>query len=166
MEKKKKKINALDALVIVVLLGAVLFAVYKFFPALGGNSNENVAITYTCEVKNYKKEVIDSITVGSRVTVSANEKDSAVVKAVSPAVPMQVQTFDSVSGTFKIEENPQAYQAIVTLESAGHENDLVIETGNTPIRVGVQLSFRGKGFAAMGYILTVDTKPANQKGDK
>ena len=82
-------------------------------------------------------------------------KDGGVIKNID-AKTAEVMAFDSIDGSYKIQKVADKKDIYVTVEADVDVSDLSIKTGDTAVRVGAEIPVRGKGFAAMGYVVTID----------
>lgn len=152
--EKKSKWTAIDTLIVIVLALAVAAAAYVLGPKFF-KKTDNEKVEFTVLLGEKEPEYGDAIKVGDNVTISFTEKDGGVVKDVKTE-PAKRYAYNSIDGTYSIEALSDKVDVYVTIEADATASDTVIKTGDTPLKVGFGIPVRGKGYAAMGYIITVD----------
>ena len=154
MSEKKRKFTVIDVIIVLILAAAVVFGAYKLLPSVIHPSNMR-HITFTVMLQQQDQNLADAINEGDRVTISYTEKDGGIVKSkrIEPATAM---VFNSMDGVYMNETLDGKVDVYVTLEADVKANDLVMKAGGTPIKVGVELPIRGKGYASSGYVIETD----------
>lgn len=150
----KFRFNFIDALIILVIAGAVAFAVYR---APRGAQKEQVAVFYKIQLAEQENKLHELINEGDTVFISLKEKDAGIVRAVS-AEPAVIMAYDAENGVYKNIEAPGKWDITLMLESVGVETEGGITAGQTPIRVGEEIYARGRGYTGRGFIIWVETK--------
>lgn len=156
MTEKKAKFTWIDALIILIVIAAGAVGVIKFAPSLL-TKTERSKTEFTVLISEKDESFAQAMSVGDRVTLSLTENDGGVVKDIKTE-PAQVMVFDSIAGSYKIQELEAKCDIYVTVEADAAKTELAVKTGDTKIRVGEQVPVRGKGYAANGYIIEVDEK--------
>lgn len=80
---KERKINIIDLLFVVVLLGVILFAVLKFAAPNSSKPTSATKISYSLEVNNTFPEVMNYIKEGDKVFDDESMKEIGVVAEIS-----------------------------------------------------------------------------------
>lgn len=155
MAKNKRKWTLPDTVIIIAVVAAV-GACYKMF---GGKFGGGEKKTITAQILLSAKEqgLYDAIKAaeGEPVTLSLTEKDSGTVKSVE-CTPAEVMTFNSNKGEYNLEINNGKVDIYATVEIQAEENDYSFSVGSTVVKVGDSIPFRGKGYAAEGYVISIN----------
>ncbi len=154
MSEKKVRFTVIDAVIIIVLLAAAVFACLKLLPSVM-TSGEHRTVDFTVLVQNEDESFADAITIGDRVTISLTEKDGGTVKAVETK-PAQTLAYNSIDGTYANETIESKCDVYVTIEADMDISDLALRAGGTPVKVGAEIPVRGKGYASMGYVIEIN----------
>ncbi len=149
----KKKWTVIDT-VIVIAVAAAAAGAYKFF---GGSSVSGTSDTVDAVImiSGQPQEFADALTIGDNVTLSLTEKDSGVLKDVRTE-PAEAMVYNSIDGTYKLDEIDGKLDIYATVEVDCNINDYAITVGSTPIKVGTAIPFRGKGYATEGYVVEIN----------
>lgn len=150
----KKKFTAIDAVIILVIIAAVVFGVMKLGLVEVEKAEETV-VQYDVLISECEDNVIDAITVGDEVSISNKEKDTATVKNVRTET-SRTMTYNSEVGEYYMKTLESKKDLYVTLEAKATQTDTLIQAGTTPIKVGLGTPVRGKGYALNGYIVNID----------
>ena len=156
----KSKFNFIDVIIILLVLGAAAFGVYRFVlnPAAPQSGGKNVYAEYTVDIPEVEASVLDLIKEGDLVFISDKDKDSATVLGYTHA-PARRNVFDSITGEYRMDNVPDKIDLTMQLRSNAYETDQVIRTGATDLAIGAKISMRGKGYMGIGYIIELKTKP-------
>lgn len=149
----KKRWTVIDT-VIVILVIAAGAACFKMFntKSFGGTKKTIKAVVY---ISSQEEGIDEMMKEGDDVTISLTERDSGVLtgKKVEMAEAMVFNSMDGVYNNLAVEGRIDIY-AVISIDVT--ENDLSYKAGSTPIKVGDKLPFRGKGFAAEGYVVGIE----------
>ena len=154
MADKKARFTLIDLLIILVVIAGIAVMAVKVLPSKVGNKKESV--TYTVLLTQKEDGFIDAMHIGDVVSISNKEKDTGKVVALDKK-PSEMMTFDSIKGVYNNEKLEEKQDVYVTIESDATVTDSLITAGSTPIKVGLEMPVRGKGYASMGYVIKVDT---------
>lgn len=154
MEQKKAKWTVIDTIIVLVVIAVIAVAGLKLGPILF-KSSENEKVSFTVMLQEKEIELAEAIKTGNRVTLSLTEKDGGVVKDVRYE-PSERLTLNSIDGTYTNELVANRVDIYVTVEAECTVSDTAIKTGDTAIKVGADIPVRGKGYAAYGYVITID----------
>lgn len=152
--EKKRRWTVIDTVIIIVAVAAAA-AAYVFFGGSAGGSSEKDSVETVIMISGQPQEFVDALTVGDNVTLSLTEKDSGTLKDVR-VEPAEAMTYNSIDGTYSIETIDGEYDIYATVEVDCTINDLAITVGSTPIKVGSEIPFRGKGYATEGYVVGIN----------
>ena len=150
----KKRWTIIDTLIVVLVIVAGV-AVFKVF---GGNtkmSGDTKTIDAVVLLAQEDSEVGEAITVGDEITISLAEKDSGTLKDVR-VEPSEMMTYNSIDGKYVIEPVENKVDIYATVELKVTENDFALTCGDSVIKVGEKLPFRGKGYALTGYVIDIN----------
>ena len=153
---KKAKFTFLDALIIIVVIAAAAVVAMKLMPEQAA-TGEKTAAEFVVMLTGKEPEFINAIHEGDIVSISNKEKDTGVVVGVSqkPAESMQ---YNSIKGEYVMQTLEDKKDVFVTIKVDASVDDKLIKAGTTPIKVGLQMPVRGKGYASMGYVVKLDEK--------
>ena len=153
----KRKLNLLDGLIILVVIGGILFAAIKLhlLPDVQGEVNVSKKLVYTMEVARADEELTKMVKPGDVVNIGVSGLEQSVVKDVEIEPGEQV-LFDKENGRYVKVEIPDKYRMMVTLEGDASVTPMSIGIGETPVRVGTEFVAKGKGYALVGYVLQSD----------
>jgi len=151
----KFKPNIIDLAIIIFLIVAILgggfYYVSKSRAKIAGENQTK--IEFDVEVTNISLENAKSFIIGENVVYGLANIDSGKVKNVK-IEPYKKLTKDIVNGQFLWQNYQNRYQAIVTIEATVNETKDSFRGEKEEVRVGMQMQFRGKGFASSeGYIV-------------
>lgn len=152
--ERKSKWTAIDTLIVIVIALVIAAAGYVLGPKFF-KTEDKEKVEFTVMMGEKEPEYGEAIKVGDNVTISFTEKDGGVVKDVRIEQAKR-HAYNSVDGTYSIEPVNDKVDVYVTIEAEATATDTLIKTGDTPLKVGLGIPVRGKGYAAMGYIITVD----------
>lgn len=155
MADKKKKWTLIDTVIIIVVAAAAI-GCYKMFGGKFGGG-ERKTITAQILISNKEQGLYDAIKAaeGEQVTLSLMEKDSGIVKNVD-FKSAEIMTYNSNKGEYKLETDEGKVDIYATVEMSVVETDYAFTAGSTVVKVGESIPFRGKGYAAEGYVISID----------
>ncbi len=161
--RKKLKFNLVDVLIIIGIILAAAMCVYVLSSLKdtgSGSAADNVKMRYSVEFKKKEKTVVDAFEAaaerGDSCFVSEKEKAAATLKEVI-AVPAKKATTNLETGEALFSDIEDKYDVTVVLESEGTETDKdILADGKAPIKVGDEISVKGKGYAGYGFITSLE----------
>jgi len=156
---KKTKFNLMDCLIILVLVAVIAGGIYVLGNLKGGSLGEGsqtATVRYTIELAKEEEEILNRFIAAAEnqdsCYVGEKERAEAFIKEVT-YTPAKLQTTDKKTGEVFWADIPDKYCINVTLESEGTETDSSITAGSgTALKVGVETSVKGKGYAGYGFI--------------
>ena len=154
MAEKKRKFTVVDVIIILVVLAVLAFGAKKLLPSILHPSGMQ-RITFTVMLPQQDDNFAEAVQIGDKVTISLTEKDGGVVKEVKPEPAMAI-AFNSIDGSYANEVIEGKTDVYVTVEADVVSSDLALKTGGTAVKVGAEVPVRGKGYAAMGYVIEID----------
>lgn len=154
MEKKKFRFTVIDAVIVLIVLAVIAVGAMKLSPMLIKTSDMR---TVSCRVllADKEKALADAMQVGDTVTMSLTEKEGGVISAID-TVSAQKTVFDSISGEYVTQDIENKCDIYVTVDVNAHITDTAVKSGSVPFKVGAETPVRGKGYAAMGYMIAID----------
>ena len=154
MAEKKRKFTVVDVIIILVVLAVLAFGAKKLLPSILHPSGMQ-HITFTVMLPQQDDNFAEAVQIGDKVTISLTEKDGGVVKEVK-SEPATAIAFNSIDGSYANEVIEGKTDVYVTVEADVVSSDLALKTGGTAVKVGAEVPVRGKGYAAMGYVIEID----------
>ncbi len=149
---KKAKFTVIDALIVIAVICAAAVCAVKVFPSLMSGS-ESAEAEFTVLVSSADNGFSESMSVGDVISLSYKDKVDGVITAIE-SEPAQVMTFDSINGVYNYEDVPDKEDIKVTVRADVEVNDFtVMADDSTPVKVGVEMPIRGKGYVTSGYVI-------------
>lgn len=161
--RKKSKFNLVDILLIlgiVITLAACLYVFISLKDTSAAPAADSVKMVFTVELKQKEQSVVDAFTKalenGGSCFVSEKEKAPAVIKDVAVSTAKKSSS-DMQTGEAKLSDVEGRYDLLITLEAEGTmtEKDILAD-GTAPVKVGDEISVKGKGFAGYGFITSLE----------
>lgn len=149
-----KKWTLIDTLITVAVIIVLALAAVVLGPKMM-NRGENNKVEFTVLLTDREKGFSEAFAEGDKVTLSLTEKDGGVIKSVSAEDTNQM-VYNSMTGEYSNIINPSKEDITLVIEAECSINDMAIKTGDTAIKVGVDIPVRGKGYATSGYIIDVN----------
>ena len=149
-------VNVLDLLILLVIILALLVG-YRFFVG-GGISGLKKDVYFKVELRPVSGQFAEKIKKGDEIKDSVKGYYLGVVNDVKYSKDVSTN-WDSNDRRFVKVESPEDYCVIVEIKANGtivdteKENNIYAE--NVPVKVGKELSIKGKGYAGTGYIVEV-----------
>lgn len=159
MAEKKRKWTLIDTLIVIIAAAACLAGYRMFGTKTGGG--EKTRIRVQVMITNQEQSLADAMTIGDTVTVSLTEKDSGTLTELRTE-PAETMVYDAINGEYKNSSIEGRTDIYATVDLDVTENDYVFTAGSTILQVGTKLPFRGKGYAAEGYIITIEEADENE----
>lgn len=159
-EPRVKKINLLDAVIILVVIIACLFG-YKFISnkqteTFSGNSNK---VEYVIRTMESMPEAFKMIEEGTTIYDSLKNYQIGTVTK-KELVPTEKYEINLSDGTYEKTELPmeETVDMVLTIEANAKITDQNILIGDYIIKVGKEVFVKGRGYAGKGYIVSI-TRP-------
>lgn len=154
MAQKRARFTWIDLLIILVIAAAAAVIVWKFAPQNMSGDKTNASFTVMLTSKDHA--LLDAMHIGDVVSISNKEKDTGVVTKIE-AKQAETLQFNSIKGEYILDRSESKKDIYVTIQADASETDRFIQVGSTPVKVGLSMPVRGKGYAASGYIIDVTT---------
>ena len=156
MAQKKVKFTLIDALIIIAVIAVIAVVGSIFLPAKMSAGGESTKAVFTVLLTAKEEDFANAIHIGDIVSISNKEKDTAVVTGVE-VKPAESLEYNSEEGEYIVQTIANKSDVYVTVEADATADDKLIPVGTTPVKVGLEMPVRGKGYASMGYIIEADT---------
>lgn len=161
MEQKKRKFNAVDLAVVLVLVAVVAFAAYRFFGGSSGKAatgqGEPYRITFLCSET--PENVAEMISLGDTVTDDSCYMDlGKVVDFKLDEARVYATTSD---GKTVLSSKPDYKSVYVTVEAEGVADDNCVYVTGWALGCGHTMVIR-VGYAKL-YVWVYDMTPVNAK---
>ena len=156
MTKKKIRFNAVDVVIILVILGLIAGALYLFVWRNRGtgasSAQETCRIEYVVEIKKVEEQYANAVTVGQPV------EDAVWRNAVGTVVGVEVTDyaetlFDDETKTEKTAYLDGYVNLKITVEADAAETDAHFTVNGTVVCVGKLYSLRFPSFYGNGYCI-------------
>ncbi len=157
MEKQKHKFNAVDVVIILIVVALIAFAVYQFLSPNEDVVETNGTLTLEVLVSPQPQEMYEDImkNVPAQLVASNELVDGRVVSAVFEEV--EVTSMENAPVTY---ETDRVYGTILfTIELQADLNDLSTGVGNQEIRTGRSYIVKTQYYEITGTILSVERTP-------
>lgn len=153
MSKRKLRVNAMDIVILAVILAAVALLLYVFVWSDGQDTAETeyVDLVYVLEVTNLDGQYQNAIQAGQPVLDAVKRGSMGMVQSTPLVVPMKKAEFDNESGQEVYNEVPGKYRMQITIEAKAAVSEREYTVGNQAIYVGEQLSLLFPGMKCDGY---------------
>lgn len=161
MEQKKRKFNAVDLAVVLVLVAVVAFAAYRFFGGSSGKAatgqGEPYRITFLCSET--PENVAEMITLGDTVTDDSCYMDLG--KVVDFKID-EARVYATASDGKTVLSSKPGYKSVyVTVEAEGVADDNCVYVTGWALGCGHTMVIR-VGYAKL-YVWVYDMTPVNAK---
>lgn len=157
---KNKKITFIDILIIVVVIGALIFAT-QFFSS--GRSQTNGSVEFVVLVAEHEKGILNNASIGDTVVIDLTDKYKAEITDIKTQA-ATITTLDSENNKYVLQNSPLTEDSYITLRADAQIDENIIKVGTSPIRIGQTLPVRGKGYTANGYVVNILSENAEQEG--
>lgn len=149
-----KKFTVIDILIVVVLIAVIAIGGYILVPKML-NNEELSSVECTVLLNDAEKELAEAMEVGDKVTMSLTEKDGGVIKNIE-VKPAEKTELNIMSGEYVQQTLDNRVDIYVTVDMKASVTDTSVKVGSTVFKVGAETTLRGKGYAAMGYVIVIN----------
>lgn len=159
-ENKKGKIfgifNIVDIIIVllIIVVGVVGFKIVRSKDKIIASGGLKT-IQYTVEGQNVVKEAAYFPKVGDEVYNSSTSEYLGVLTEVRVEEQMRID-YNNVKGIYEKHPAPNLYTVYVTIEGEGYDDNQNITVNDAVVKVGKDMSIKGKGYAFMGYIVDIN----------
>lgn len=163
MNKRKLRFNAVDA-VIIFLIIAVVFAVLYFFVFKNDESivtdDTTRPIQYTVLVQSIDEHFDDKIAIGQAVTDAIEKKNIGKIVGIQISPTIQT-TFDYETGKQTQSEVEGKINVKITIEAKASETDQAFTADGCVIRIGRRYSLMLPEIYCVGYCIDINDNLQN-----
>ncbi len=149
-----KKFTVIDILIVIVLIAVIAIGGYILVPKML-NNEELKNVECTVLLNDTEKELAEAMKVGDEVTMSLTEKDGGVIKSIE-VKPAEKTELNVMSGEYVQQTLDNRVDIYVTVDMKASVTDTSVKVGSTVFKVGAETTLRGKGYAAMGYVIVIN----------
>ncbi len=154
MEKKRKRPNFID-IILILLVIAVAFVAY-YLSHKDAASEEIVKRTYVIEITELEPSMAQCVSVGDKVIDNIKNYDMGVVTVVEQ-VPALTTVLNEETGEYLQVEYPDKITLNITVEADTQESEKEITTvGGYTLRIGASISCTIGTLKGTGYIIGLD----------
>ena len=164
--KLRVKFNLLDVVIIVLVL-AVLAAALMLRNRSAGTAStggETQPMRFTVEFTETPNDMADCIHIGDGAYRSTDGTYLGSIVDVRSVPHVRVE-YSSAAGQFRSFDCAESSDVYLTVENNGYCTGKDIVIGSLPIKVGMELAVKGKGFASPGYVYALDPMGAEVSED-
>lgn len=159
-KKPRLRFNLFDALILLLVFAALAGALVLRNRSTGADLvRETVPIRVTVELAGSPIELGEHMHVGDDVFRSTDNTYLGKVQAVR-SVPHEAVTYSQLTGRYVRFDCEDTSDVYVTIEGQGYYTKKALVLGSVEVRVGSELPVKGKGFAHMGYVFSIDPMQA------
>ena len=161
MENKRKKLNAVDAVIIVVLIIVVAFAAYKFVSGRMATDNEAasaVDVTYQVKAVNVDAEMaqkIDEYETPMQLIAGKALIDAYVTDIEIQAVETPMKFTNDTGTAIEIDLNANLVDVIFTVNARANVSD-IIEVETQEIRLGRANTVKTMYYEMGGTVISME----------
>lgn len=144
-------LNLLDLIIII----AAIFAAILIFKYISGNAVKGTrqTIHFTVELNDVTDAFVDKIQPGDEIKDSIKGYYLGTVSRVTKK-PFTLVNWDSNDNIYIKSDVPDKNTVLVEIKANGLiDGDKSIHAGEVPVRVGKEMSIKGKGYARTGYVV-------------
>lgn len=149
----RKKWTVIDTIIIILVIAVAGVGYMMLGRKTSGGEKAKAEMVVL--ISNQVPELADAMKAGDSVTLSLTEKDSGVIKDIKTET-AEVMVYNSIDGEYDMEQIEGKVDIYATVEIDCTVNDYAITVGSTPVKVGSQIPFRGKGYATQGYVIEIN----------
>lgn len=164
--KLRVKFNLFDVVIIVLVL-AVLAAALMLRNRSAGTAStggETQPMRFTVEFTETPNGMADCIHIGDGAYRSTDGTYLGSIVDVRSVPHVRVE-YSSAAGQFRSFDCAESSDVYLTVENNGYCTGKDIVIGSLPIKVGMELAVKGKGFASPGYVYALDPMGAEVSED-
>ena len=169
MENKSKlrvKFNLFDVLIIALVLAVLAAALVLRNRSAGAaaTGGEALPMRFTVEFTETPNDMAACIRVGDGAYRSTDGTYLGTIVDVRSVPHVRVE-YSSAAGQFRSFDCEESSDVYLTVENNGYCTGKDVVIGSLPIKVGMELPVKGKGFASPGYVYALDPMGAEVSED-
>ena len=147
-----KKFNWMDMVIVLLIIVVAAGGYWYLNRKDNAISAQSSKIEFTVEVSGVPLEVANAYHIGDKATFGTKNVDTGVISNVV-VTPHTQDLPNVVTGEMQQVALEGVYNANVTIQTQGRVTELVIQSAQEVLNVGVNMIFHGKGFAGKGFII-------------
>ena len=147
--EKKRKINALDFLLIILITAVIattVVTIIKGDPKNSATGNKNISYTVTLPI--LSKTIVDNITVGDTIYDCDSNQNLGTVETVE-IIPINATINDENGESSKVELSDKVTVKLI-IKTSVFENDSSYSIGSYRLMVGNNVSFKTEKYILSG----------------
>lgn len=162
----KKKFNAVDVLLILLLAAAVVVcALFLRQRGTLAGQTETSPMRFTVELREVQQGTIDCLEIGKNVYRSTDGTYLGTLADFSCA-PYTKTEYSQELERYVTYPCEGYYALSLVIEGEGYETTTDVVISGVTVRIGDEIYVKGKGYAGAGYIVGVDTMGAEPVADE
>ncbi len=153
-----KRFNALDALIIIIIVAVLAVTLLAYLPGgiLRLPEKNNVTVTYTIEVKGVKRELAAGIAVNDPVTEKGTSVSLGNISAEVEVTPYSTVRYDAASGEVVTDEYSGLSTLLITVTAqAGYDSSRGYTVNGRRMAIGAEYSISLPGFEGTGSCISI-----------
>lgn len=153
-----KRFNALDALIIIIIVAVLSVTLLAYLPGgiLRLPEKNNVTVTYTIEVKGVKRELAAGIAVDDPVTEKSTSVSLGNISAEVEVIPYSTVRYDAASGEVVTDEYSGLSTLLITVTAqAGYDSSRGYTVNGRRIAIGAEYGISLPGFEGTGNCISI-----------
>ena len=153
-----KRFNALDALIIIIIVAVLAVTLLAYLPGgiLRLPEKNNVTVTYTIEVKGVKRELAAGIAVDDPVTEKSTSVSLGNISAEVEVTPYSTVRYDAASGEVVTDEYSGLSTLLITVTAqAGYDSSRGYTVNGRRIAIGAEYCISLPGFEGTGSCISI-----------
>lgn len=156
--------NGLDIIIMIFVIAAIFLGI-RFLKSRDAvaEAGGNKTIQYTVEAQNVVKAASEMAKAGDEVYNSSTSDYLGTVTEVRVIDQTRLE-YNQTKGVYEKHPVPRLYTVYVTIEGDGYETDQNIVVNGQTVKVGGEMSVKGKGYAFGGYIVGIHVQEAQDTG--
>ncbi len=150
--KQKHRFNAVDALIILLILAVIAAGIFVFSKKVRSQKAGSFDIEYVIELRTVRDELADNITVGTKIIDSAKKYQLGEVIAVN-VTPAKFTGTDLINGELVYYDYPEHSDVSLTVKTTARldsEGMYIVDSGYR-LSVGTSIYVRTPDYVGTGY---------------
>jgi len=152
-EARRRRLNGVDLVVLLVVLGLLALGAYKLLWVNRGLEAQEGKIEYQVLVENIRQPTVEAYQPGQMVKELQTNIDLGTVASKS-ATPYR-QPVNTLEGKIVMAEVPERFDLLVTIHAPAVISPANITVGNKEIKVGDRISIKTQTAASTGVVYQV-----------
>ena len=148
-----RKWTIIDTLIVAAVVIVAIIGVKMLGGKASGTEKTTAQIVVLADNKNIGFS--EAVKIDEWAAISLSEQDGGVVRDVK-AQPSKLTALDSINGVYNNVEIPEKEDVYIYIDVECTQNERAITVGKTVVKVGENISVRGKGYATEGHIVEIN----------